>query len=71
MRELDVLLSRWLDQHHATASPELQQAFVELLGCEDDQIWDWLLDREVPPAQLQALVQAIQRSSASGSDATE
>lgn len=71
MRELDVLLSRWLDQHHATASPELKRAFVELLDCEDDQIWDWLLDRGTPPAQLQALVKAIQLSSEPSSRASE
>lgn len=63
MRELDVLLSRWLDQRYAEAGPILQQAFTDLLACEDDQIWDWLLGRAEPPTDLQALVTGIQRLS--------
>ncbi len=61
MRELDVLLTRWLDQRHAEAGPAMQQAFIDLLACEDDQLWDWLLGRAEPPANLQALVTGIQR----------
>ncbi len=67
MRELDVLLSRWLQERHAEASPELQQAFVDLLDCEDDQLWDWLLGRSRPQPQFQSVVDAIQNLGGPGS----
>lgn len=59
MRELDVLLGDWLEQCWPAASAESQSAFEQLLACEDDQIWDWLMGRAQPPADLAALVEAI------------
>lgn len=48
MRELDVLLVRWLESCWAGASPQARQGFRDLLECEDDQLWDWLLGRSLP-----------------------
>ncbi|AKS42176.1 antitoxin CptB [Wenzhouxiangella marina] len=59
MRELDVLLSRWLEDCWGLAPPPLQSAFEDLLGCEDDQIWDWLMGRALPPEHLSTLIEAI------------
>ncbi len=60
MRELDVLLGHWLNDCYPDAEQALQQAFSDLLECEDDMIWDWLMGRSAPPDHLQALVAKIQ-----------
>jgi len=59
MRELDVLLSGWLEQGWPDASPELQGRFETLLACEDDQIWDWLMGRSAPQPGLEELIEII------------
>lgn|GEM_PF-1642450 len=60
MRELDQLLGAWLDQAWPNATRAEQLAFDRLLGCEDDQIWDWLMGRAEPPcAELHALIECI------------
>lgn len=60
MRELDMLLLRWLHARWRDSSAEGQNDFRELLACEDDQLWDWLLSRSRPAAKpLQQLVDEI------------
>ncbi|TVS13187.1 MAG: succinate dehydrogenase assembly factor 2 family protein [Wenzhouxiangella sp.] len=60
MRELDMLLSRWLEQRWPEATSELRTAYPLLLDCEDDDLWDWLLGRSDPESPaLQALVRDI------------
>lgn len=60
MRELDVLLTRYLDRHYAKAPLPVQQAFCELLDQEDDRLWDWLLGRTVPESsELQTIVRLV------------
>ena len=51
MRELDLLLARWLDQAYATADASQRAVFVKLLACEDDQLWRWFMGREIPDAK--------------------
>ena len=51
MRELDLLLSRWLDRAWSGADSQQRSAFVELLACEDDQLWRWFIGRETPDNQ--------------------
>lgn len=59
MRELDVLLTSWFDLSYATAGSDEQAAFDQLLACEDDVIWDWMMGRAAPPDALAPLVKAI------------
>lgn len=60
MRELDVLLTRWLERRWEASSPELRRDFCDLLNSEDDLLWDWLLGRSVPPDEsLRRIVGAI------------
>ena len=60
MQELDVLLLRWLDRHHAAASEAQRGAFLQLLDIEDDRLWRWFLGHEQSPdADVDALVQYI------------
>ena len=49
MKELDVVMERYLG-HRYDAAPEIEQlAFIELLGLEDPQIWAWVMGYEQPP----------------------
>ena len=60
MRELDQLLTRWLDRDWPTASESERGVFLRLLDCEDDRLWRWVLGHETPPdAALDALVQRL------------
>lgn len=60
MRELDQLLTRYLDQGWASASDDDRRVFLRLLDCEDDSLWRWFTDRERPTdAALDTLVQRI------------
>lgn len=43
MKELDVLLTRYIDTCYAAASPAEQEAFVRLLGCQDPELYDLIL----------------------------
>lgn len=63
MRELDVLVGRWLELFHAEASDELKLGFQALLDCEDDVIWDWMMGRADPPAELAEIVGHIRQRS--------
>lgn len=59
MRELDVLMERYFDQHYSSDAPELQQCFVDLLAEEDPDIWRWLMGYAEPPPQYAALIKRL------------
>ena len=60
MRELDQLLTRWLDREWTAASDSQREVFLRLLDSEDDRLWRWFLGHETAPdAALDALVQHI------------
>ena len=48
---MDALLTRWLDLQWEVADESLRDGFRQLLDCEDDQLWDWLLGRSRPPGE--------------------
>lgn len=60
MRELDQLLTRYLDRAWATAPADERAHFERLLECEDDRLWRWFLGYDVPPDDtLHAIVERI------------
>ena len=60
MRELDQLLTRWLDREWTAASDSQREVFLRLLDSEDDRLWRWFLGHETAPdAALDSLVQRI------------
>ena len=60
MRELDQLLTRWLDREWETASETERGVFLRLLDCEDDRLWRWFLGHETASdVALDTLVQRI------------
>ena len=63
MRELDVLLTRYVDEHYADASSEDQEAFRTLLESPDPLIHAYCLGSEAPPTPvLAALIGVITRT---------
>jgi len=60
MRELDQLLTRWLDREWTAASDSQREVFLRLLDSEDDRLWRWFLGHEAAPdAALDSLIQDI------------
>jgi antitoxin CptB len=49
MKELDLLLSRYVDQEYASASAAHQEAFRQLLDAQDPLIHAYCLGREPAP----------------------
>jgi antitoxin CptB len=54
MRELDVLLRRYVDERYSSASCEQQRAFRELLDAPDPLIHAYCLGLEAPPTPMLA-----------------
>jgi antitoxin CptB len=72
MREMDMLLERWLDRRYAAASTEQRAAFVRLLSIEDDQLWDHLMGKSRPNDDAcAALVVEITSSFSAQTEPTE
>ena len=60
MLELDLLLNGFLDHGYARLTPEQQTVFQRLLGCEDQDLFAWLLGHAHPPdPDLQAMVRLV------------
>lgn len=60
MRELDQLLSRYLDRDWRQAPEAQRGVFLRLLETEDDKLWRWFMGYDSPPDDdLDALVQHI------------
>ena len=60
MKELDVLLTRYVEEQFPGASAEHQQAFRELLEVPDPLIYAYCLGQERPPtAALASLIERI------------
>ncbi|MBC7983817.1 MAG: succinate dehydrogenase assembly factor 2 [Candidatus Obscuribacterales bacterium] len=56
MKELDVLLTRYLERDYYTAPLPQRQAFEALLEKPDPEILDYILGREIPESRELALV---------------
>ena len=49
MLELDLLLIPFVQEVFETLAPDQQQLYGELLQEEDQDLWNWFLDRTEPP----------------------
>jgi antitoxin CptB len=59
MKELDVLLERYVDERYGTASLPEQAAFRLLLETEDTVLYAYCLGSQPVPAQLKSLIDRI------------
>ena len=62
MRELDVMLTRYLDRVWATASPAERDAFLQLVELQDPDLFGYLVGRTTPAEESQrAIIACIRR----------
>jgi len=60
MLELDILLLSFLEKSYETLLEEEQRVFVELLSFQDQELFEWLMDRSQPDSPvLQAMIKKI------------
>lgn len=62
MRELDVMLTRYLDRVWETASSAERGVFVELVELQDPDLFGYLVGRDTPAEESQRAVIARIRS---------
>jgi antitoxin CptB len=62
MKELDILLERYVEQGFSAASCAEQAAFQQLLETQDTVIYAYCLGQERPPDHLAALIERITAS---------
>ena len=62
MRELDVVLTRYVDRVWPTASPAERRAFAQLLELQDPELFGYLVGRSSPTEDDQrAVIACIRR----------
>ncbi|MGB7906121.1 MAG: succinate dehydrogenase assembly factor 2 [Steroidobacteraceae bacterium] len=62
MREIDVLLNRYLDRAWETASPTERDAFLQLVDLQDPDLFGYLVGRAIPAEESQrAIIACIHR----------
>jgi antitoxin CptB len=62
MLELDLILGDYAQKHYAQASPQTQQAFQDLLACQDQELFDWLVSHVLAPKAHQEIIHQIART---------
>ena len=60
--ELELILGTFFEQHFAKLSPDEQAQFATLLKAEDTELWDWFLNQQEIPEDLQGIVNKIQHA---------
>lgn len=60
MKELDVLLSGFLETKYDNLSDERKRAFASLLDCEDPDLYAWMVGQQAAPTvELRDVVEFI------------
>ena len=59
MKELDILLTRYVDEGFCSASKQEQDAFRRLLDTQDTVLYAYCLGSERPPLELATLIERI------------
>ena len=62
MKELDILLGRFVDRHLDSLTPHQLDRYESLLECPEPDIWAWILGRAAPPAAYDSDVMALLRN---------
>lgn len=63
MKELDVLLTRYVENRFCGASNSERDAFKELLAIEDAVLYAYCLGSEAPPERFAELIERITATS--------
>jgi antitoxin CptB len=65
MKELDILLARYVEERFGGATVRDQEAFRQLLETEDTALYAYCLGSEPPPLKFAALIEQITANSPS------
>ena len=65
-RELDLLLTGWLERHYECADDQQRAQFAALLELPDPVLGAYLMGGEAPPAAVRAIIEAIRISGGHG-----
>ncbi len=63
MKELDILLTRYVDEHFCSASNLERDAFKELLDTQDTVLYAYCLGAQRPPPRFATLIERITANS--------
>jgi antitoxin CptB len=59
MKELDVLLERFLETKYDGLDNQGKQAFAALLQHEDPDLYAWLVGQDAPAGELKDVIESI------------
>jgi len=60
MKELDLVLNRWVQQHWQAADDRTRACFEALLDREDPDLWSWLMGyAEAPAGDTRELIEQL------------
>ena len=63
MLELDILLSRFVEEHYDLLSEDEKLRFDVLLECEDQDLYNWLVKKQTPQsASIEVITKIINKS---------
>lgn len=66
LKELDVILGPFMDEHYRTLSAEDKATFVRLVACEDMDLFNWFMEQGKPADPgLEHMVELIRQRLAS------
>lgn len=59
MLELDVLLGVFLEEAFLKLPKEQQELFVQLLSCNDQELFEWLTGKKEPDPEFKTMVEQV------------
>ena len=62
MKELDVLLERYLERHYPAADARERAVLDRLLEVEDPDLHAWCMGRVAPPDEFRPLIEKLRRA---------
>lgn len=60
LKELDVILGPFFDQHYLALAPTDKALFSRLIDCEDMDLFNWFMRQDTPAdAELERMIELI------------
>lgn len=59
VKELDLVLQRYLATHYETAEPQEQEMFLRILDCPDPDLLAWIYGLRKPPEQFSKIINKL------------
>jgi antitoxin CptB len=66
MLELDIVLARFVAQHHATLSPQALKCLEDLLALPDNDLWELIVGKQPGRPEHQALLADLRHCATRG-----